>query len=69
MFGAILYYLYMGGNQMKKIHEAATIYFHGNAAVYTGKSETLYRQTCYEIRLTEGHLKGQTKWTYRTPKE
>ena len=54
---------------MKKIHEAATIYFHGNAAVYTGKSETLYRQTCYEIRLTEGHLKGQTKWTYRTPKE
>lgn len=47
--------------------QTTTIYFHGDAAEYTGKQEMLYGKLAYEIRMIEGHLKGKAKWTYKAP--
>lgn len=45
------------------------IYWKGDKAEYTGKTDCISGGLFYEIRLVEGHLKGQTKWTQREPKE
>jgi hypothetical protein len=45
-----------------------TTYFHGDKAVYTGKTMEIHGGKFYEIKLVEGHLKGQTKVTQRSPK-
>lgn len=45
----------------------AFTYWHGDKAEYTGKSERMHGGLFYEVRLLEGHLKGQTKWTQRAP--
>lgn len=37
------------------------IYFNGNKAKFTGKSEEKYGKTWYEYELLEGHLKGKTR--------
>jgi hypothetical protein len=42
-------------------------YFHGDKAEYTGRIQVLYGKVCYEVRVVEGHLKGQFKWTYVEP--
>lgn len=42
-------------------------YIKGDKAQYTGHSEMIYGELCYEVILLEGHLKGQKKWTYRAP--
>jgi hypothetical protein len=36
-------------------------YFKGDKAEYTGKVETMYGRTWREVRLLEGHMKGQLK--------
>jgi len=46
-----------------------TTYFHGDKAEYTGKSEELYGETAYEIKMIEGHRKGDLLWTYAAPGE
>lgn len=45
-----------------------TMYWKGDLAEYTRKSETIHGGIFYEILLLEGHLKGQYKWTCRAPK-
>ncbi len=47
----------------------ATTYFHGDAAEYTGKSDVYYGETFYEIRMTEGHRKGELLSTPAAPGE
>lgn len=49
--------------------QPAKTYFHGDAAEYTGKTEQLHGGTFHEIKILEGHLKGQTKLTQRPPSE
>ncbi len=44
-----------------------TVYFKGDLAEYTGKTEHLYKQKFYEILLLEGHLQGQTRLIKRSP--
>lgn len=44
------------------------IYWYGDLAEYTGITKLVDKTVFYEIKLLEGHLKGQTKWTYRAPK-
>ncbi len=46
---------------------AATTYFHGSLAKYTGRTEDAYGQTWYEVRLTEGHLIGCTRLVSKPP--
>lgn len=40
---------------------AETTYFKGDRAQYTGKMETVGGQVFHEVRLLEGHMKGETK--------
>ena len=47
----------------------SAVYFHGDAARYTGVSEMLYGQMCYQIEMIEGHETGKLRWTYREPKQ
>lgn len=47
---------------------AAIGYFKGDAGEYTGKVEQLHGGTFYELRMTEGHLKGQVKLVTAPPK-
>lgn len=47
---------------------AETTCWHGDLAEYTGNTEKMHGGLFYEIRLIEGHLKGQAKWTMREPK-
>ena len=47
----------------------SAVYFHGDAALYTGKAEMLHGAMCYEIRMIEGHETGKLRWTYRPPKQ
>lgn len=42
-------------------------YFKGDAGEYTGKTKKIGGKTFYEIKLTEGHLKGQTKLIPEAP--
>jgi uncharacterized protein (DUF427 family) len=44
-----------------------TGYFKGDKMTYTGKSELVHGETCYEAIIIEGHRKGETIWTYRAP--
>ena len=44
-----------------------TTYFKGDRAVYTGKTMTLHGGLFFEIKIVEGHLKGQIKVTQRAP--
>lgn len=55
------------GNAAREMR-VETIYWKGDLARYTGKSETIHGGVFYEIELLEGHLKGQTKVTQRQPK-
>lgn len=43
------------------------IYFHGDAAEYTGKTDIIYGALFYEIRMVEGHRKGDLLWTTTPP--
>jgi hypothetical protein len=43
-------------------------YINGDMAQYTGKTQFLYGETCYEVVMIEGHMKGEFKWTFRKPK-
>ena len=45
----------------------ATTYIHGDLAIYTGKSITLYGGLFYEVLVCEGHMKGQIKHTSKPP--
>ena len=45
----------------------AITYIHGDLAIYTGKSVTLYGGLFYEVLVTEGHMKGQIKHTSKPP--
>ena len=45
-----------------------TTYFHGDKAVYTGKTMVIAGGLFYEIKMVEGHLKGQLKVTPHAPK-
>jgi hypothetical protein len=47
---------------------AATTYWKGFEAVYTGHSQQLHGATFYELRLTEGYRKGETVVTQQAPK-
>lgn len=42
-------------------------YFHGDAAEYTSKSVSLHGWRWFEIKILEGHLKGQLKHTSKCP--
>ena len=42
-------------------------YFKGDKIEYTGKTENLHGKLAYEYLIVEGHLKGQTGWTYNAP--
>lgn len=42
-------------------------YFKGDKMEYTGKTEVLDGDKCYEAILVEGHRKGDKIWTYRAP--
>ena len=42
-------------------------YIRGDKAIYTGATEVLYNDLCFEVRFIEGHNKGNTAWTYRRP--
>jgi hypothetical protein len=53
---------------MKNEANAVKTTWHGDYAVYTGVTKELYGATFYEIRMIEGHLKGETKLTQRGPK-
>ena len=44
-----------------------TTYKNGDKAVYTGKSEIVYGKRLFEIKMVEGHLKGEIKSTYKCP--
>jgi hypothetical protein len=44
-----------------------TLYWHGDLARYTGKTEMLHGGLFYEIEMLEGHLKGEFKLTQRAP--
>lgn len=46
-----------------------TTYFKGDLAEYTGNSQLFAGTTIYEIKLLEGHLKDETRWTVRPPQE
>lgn len=43
------------------------LYFKGDLAEYTGKSKTLYGGLFYEIKLLEGHLKGEIRHVSKPP--
>lgn len=49
------------------VSQIKTPYFKGDAGEYTGNTQEIGGKTYYEIRLTEGHLKGQTKLISETP--
>jgi hypothetical protein len=53
---------------MKKETQKAQVYFNGNGAVYTGKTQVLYGGLFYEAIMIEGHEKGKKKLTQRAPK-
>lgn len=40
-------------------------YWKGDLAYYTGKKEYIHGGLFYEVKLLEGHLKGQSKWTQK----
>ena len=42
-------------------------YWHGDLAEYTGKTIRMHGGIFYEIRMLEGHLIGQTKYTQKVP--
>lgn len=44
-------------------------YWKGDKAVYTGNKKEIAGGLFYELKLTEGHLKGETKWTQKAPSE
>lgn len=46
-----------------------TTYFKGDLAEYTGKTQEFAGGTIYELKLLEGHLKDQKRWTVRPPQE
>ena len=46
-----------------------TTYFKGDYAEYTGNMERLHGGVFYQIRLLEGHLKGQTKLVKQTAEQ
>jgi hypothetical protein len=48
--------------------QRAAVYFHGDAAEYTGKAEMLYGKMFYEIKMIEGHLRGELRWSPTAPK-
>ncbi len=50
---------------MRKIN--AETYWYGDLAEYTGRANEAHGKTFYEIRLIEGYLAGQVKWTNRSP--
>lgn len=45
-----------------------TCYWYGDLAEYTGNKKEMYGAMFYEIKLVEGHRKGQLKLTQREPK-
>jgi hypothetical protein len=47
----------------------AHTYFRGDKAIYTGKTIVLHGGLFYEIKLVEGHMKGQLKVTQRAPSQ
>jgi hypothetical protein len=47
----------------------AHTYFRGDKAIYTGKTLVLHGGLFYEIKLVEGHMKGQLKVTQRAPSQ
>jgi len=46
---------------------ATQIYWKGDLAEYTGRSEIFHGGLFYEIRLLEGHLNGQIQWVVKSP--
>jgi hypothetical protein len=44
-----------------------TTYFQGDLAEYTGKKENHYGALFFEVRLLEGHLKGETRLVLSNP--
>ena len=45
-----------------------TTYFYGDKAVYTGKTMIIHGGLFYEIKVVEGHRKGELKVTQNGPK-
>lgn len=43
-------------------------YWKGHKAEYTGKKEFLYGAWFYELRILDGHMKGEFKLTSKEPK-
>ena len=58
----------MASNNQTNGSEKMTTYWKGDLAKYTGNSQELHGETCYELELLEGHRKGDNVWTYRAPK-
>ena len=48
-------------------HPAPIAYIFGDRAVYTGKVVEAYGGTFYEVKMLEGHLKGQMKVVKQPP--
>ncbi len=44
-----------------------TTHFKGDLAAYTGNSNTIHGGTFYEVKLLEGHSKGQLRWVRNAP--
>ena len=49
------------------MYKGKKLYWNGKKAEYTGKKEVLYGTMFFEIRILEGHLRGQIKETSRCP--
>jgi hypothetical protein len=50
-----------------KNNPAQFCYLGGDKAKYTGKSMTLHGGLFYEVKMVEGHMKGQIKVTVQAP--
>ena len=54
-------------NEHMNEHTAPIAYVFGDRAAYTGKVVEAYGGTFYEVRMLEGHLKGQLKAVKQPP--
>ena len=54
-------------NEHTNEHTAPIAYVFGDRAEYTGRSVIAYGGTFYEVRMLEGHLKGQMKAVKQPP--
>ena len=54
-------------NEHTNTNTAPIAYVFGDRAEYTGRSVIAYGGTFYEVRMLEGHLKGQMKAVKQPP--